>query len=53
MEFNEAEFNLILTAINCYFMCDFEPQCVEMQEEAAKEKKQMTALRDKIKEILG
>lgn len=53
MEVNTQELNFILTAINCYFMCNFEPQCMEMQEEATKEKQQMTALRDRIKEVLG
>lgn len=53
MEINIQELNLILTAINCYFMCDFEPQCIEMQKETMKEKQQMIALRDRIKEALG
>jgi hypothetical protein len=52
MEISVQELNLILTAIKCYLVCGFEPQCVEMQEEAMREKKQIIALRDRIEGVL-
>lgn len=43
----------LLSAINCYLLCDFGVQDVEMQAQAAAEKERILNIQNKLKMIVG
>lgn len=49
----EQEARDLLSAINCYLLCDFGVQDVEMQSQAAAEKERILKIQEKLKKILG
>lgn len=48
----EQEARDLLSAINCYFLCDFGVQDVEMQVQAAAEKERILKIQEKLKKII-
>lgn len=49
----EQEARDLLSAINCYLLCDFGVQDVEMQAQAAAEKERILKIQEKLKKIVG
>ncbi|MBO7695654.1 MAG: hypothetical protein J6W16_06855 [Methanobrevibacter sp.] len=49
----EQEARDLLSAINCYLLCDFGVQDVEMQAQAAAEKERILKIQEKLKRIIG
>ena len=49
----EQEARDLLSAINCYLLCDFGVQDVEMQAQAAAEKERILNIQQKLKKIVG
>lgn len=49
----EQEARDLLSAINCYLLCDFGVQDVEMQAQAAAEKERILKIQEKLKKIIG
>ena len=49
----EQEARDLLSAINCYLLCDFGVQDVEMQAQAAAEKERILKIQQKLKQIVG
>lgn len=49
----EQEARDLLSAINCYLLCDFGVQDVEMQAQAAAEKERILKIQEKLKRIVG
>ncbi|MBO4640837.1 MAG: hypothetical protein J5710_13890 [Treponema sp.] len=49
----EQESRDLLSAINCYLLCDFGVQDVEMQAQAAAEKERILKIQEKLKRIVG
>ncbi|MBO6105862.1 MAG: hypothetical protein J6O99_08185 [Methanobrevibacter sp.] len=49
----EQEARDLLSAINCYLLCDFGVQDVEMQAQAAAEKERIIKIQEKLKKIVG
>ena len=47
------EYSDLLSAINCYLLCDFGVQDVEMQAQAAAEKERILKIQEKLKKIVG
>ena len=50
---SEQEARDLLSAINCYLLCDFCVQDVEMQAQAAAEKERILKIQEKLKKIVG
>lgn len=50
---SEQEARDLLSAINCYLLCDFGVQDVEIQAQAAAEKERILKLQEKLKKIIG
>ena len=50
---SEQEARDLLSAINCYLLCDFGVQDVEMQAQAAAEKERILKIQEKLKKIVG
>lgn len=50
---SEQEARDLLSAINCYLLCDFGVQDVEMQAQAAAEKERILKIQKKLKKIVG
>ena len=50
---SEQEARDLLSAINCYLLCDFGVQDVEMQAQAAAEKERILKIQEKLKKIIG
>lgn len=48
----EQEARDLLSAINCYLLCDFGVQDVEMQAQAAAEKERILKIQEKLKKII-
>lgn len=53
MEITEQEARDLLSAINCYLLCDFCVQDVEMQAQAAAEKERVLKIQEKLKTMVG
>ena len=53
MEITEQEARDLLSAINCYLLCDFGVQDVEMQAQAAAEKERILNIQQKLKTLIG
>jgi hypothetical protein len=49
----EQEARDLLSAIDCYLLCDFGVQDVEMQAQAAAEKERILKIQEKLKRIIG
>ena len=49
----EQEARDLLSAINCYLLCDFGVQDVEMQAQAAAEKERILKIQEKLKAMVG
>jgi hypothetical protein len=49
----EQEARDLLSAINCYLLCDFGVQDVEMQAQADAEKERILKIQEKLKRIIG
>lgn len=49
---SEQEARDLLSAINCYLLCDFGVQDVEMQAQAAAEKERILKIQEKLKKII-
>ena len=49
----EQEAKDLLSAINCYLLCDFGVQDIEMQAQAAAEKERILKIQEKLKRIIG
>ena len=50
---SEQEARDLLSAINCYLLCDFGVQDVEMQAQAAAEKERILKIQEKLKSFVG
>ena len=50
---SEQEARDLLSAINCYLLCDFGVQDVEMQAQAAAEKERILKIQEKLKTMIG
>ncbi len=50
---SEQEARDLLSAINCYLLCDFSVQDVEMQAQAAAEKERILKIQEKLKTMVG
>ena len=50
---SEQEAKDLLSAINCYLLCDFGVQDVEMQAQAAAEKERILKIQEKLKTMIG
>lgn len=50
---SEQEARDLLSAINCYLLCDFGVQDVEMQAQAAAEKERILKIQEKLKTMVG
>ena len=50
---SEQEARDLLSAINCYLLCDFGVQDVEMQAQAAAEKERILKIQEKLKAMVG
>lgn len=49
----EQEARDLLSAINCYLLCDFGVQDIEMQAQVAAEKERILKIQKKLKRIIG
>lgn len=52
MKITEQEARDLLSAINCYLLCDFGVQDVEMQAQAAAEKERILIIQNQLKEFV-
>ena len=50
---SEQEARDLLSAINCYLLCDFGVQDIEIQAQAAAEKERILKIQEKLKNIVG
>ena len=50
---SEQEARDLLSAINCYLLCDFGVQDVEIQAQAAAEKERILKIQEKLKTMIG
>ena len=53
MKITEQEARDLLSAINCYLLCDFGVQDVEMQAQADAEKERILKIQEELKKIVG
>lgn len=53
MKITEQEAKDLLSAINCYLLCDFGVQDVEIQAQAAAEKERILKIQEKLKTMIG
>ena len=53
MKITEQEARDLLSAINCYLLCDFGVQDVEVQAQNAAEKERILKIQEKLKAMVG
>lgn len=53
MKITEQEARDLLSAINCYLLCDFDVQDVEVQAQNAAERERILKIQEKLKAMVG